>query len=184
LDNKGELLFIHYWANKDGIPCTLKSKNLVYCCIFYNKDYFKLLDLLLKSLRIYSFEGDFDFLVITQKEFEPLVKELGRKLGINLKTFCLDFTTIFQAACARLFIFDYPELPGYEKLLYIDTDILIKAPLDPVFDLLTGAKDVLYAIESGTIDSLNFGSQFFKFNKIDKSLTGMNSGTLLFFDCR
>jgi lipopolysaccharide biosynthesis glycosyltransferase len=177
--------FRHFWRNKEEIPRTpeiQKSRNLVYCCVFYNKDYFRLLDLLLKSLRMYSFEGDFDFLVITQKEFEPLVKEIGRTLDLDLKTFCLDFSTIFQAACARLFIFDYPELDGYEKLLYLDTDILIKASLDPVFQILDGSKDILYGIESGTIESLNFGGQFFNFNQIDKSLTGINSGTLLFFN--
>jgi len=180
-----ELSFRHFWKNKEEIPRGPgyhKSKNLIYCCVFYNKDYFKLLDLLLKSLRMYSSEDDFDFLVITQKEFEPLVKEIGRTLDLDLKTFCQDFSTIFQAACARLFIFDYPELDGYEKLLYIDTDILIKAPLHPIFQILDGAKDLLYGIESGTIESLNFGAQFFNFNQIDKSLTGINSGTLLFFN--
>jgi hypothetical protein len=177
-----ELLFRHYWRNKEEIPRYHSSRNLVYCCVFYNKDYFKLLNLLLKSLRMYSFEGSFDFLVITQKEFEPLVKGMGRELGIDLKIFFLDCTTIFQAACARLFIFDYPQVQGYEKLLYIDTDILIKAPLDPIFDLLDGGKDVLYGIESGTIESLNFGAQFFNFNLVDKSLTGLNSGTLLFLN--
>jgi lipopolysaccharide biosynthesis glycosyltransferase len=180
-----ELFFRHFWRNKEEIPRGPgyhKSKSLVYCCVFYNKDYFKLLDLLLKSLKMYSPSENFDFLVLTQKEFEPLVKGIGRNLGIDLKTFCLDFSTIFQAACARLFIFDYPELPGYEKLLYIDTDILIKAPLDPVFQILDGARDLLYGIESGTIESPNFGAQFFNFNQIDKSLTGLNSGTLLFLN--
>jgi lipopolysaccharide biosynthesis glycosyltransferase len=180
-----KLSFRHFWRNKEEIPRNpeiQKSKNLAYCCVFYNKDYFRLLELLLKSLKFYSSEGDFDFLVITQKEFEPLVKEIGRTLDLDLKIFCLDFSTIFQAACARLFIFDYPELPGYEKLLYIDTDILIKTSLDPVFQILDGAKDLLYGIESGTIESLNFGAQFFNFNQIDKSLIGINSGTLLFFN--
>ena len=180
-----ELSFRHFWRNKEEIPRNpelKKSRNLVYCCVFYNKDYFRLLDLLLKSLKMYSSEGDFDFLVITQKQFEPLVKEIGRTLDLDLKTFCLEFSTIFQAACARVFIFDYPEIQAYEKLLYIDTDILIKAPLDPVFQILDGAKDVLYGIESGTIESLNFGAQFFNFSQIDKSLTGINSGTLLFLN--
>jgi lipopolysaccharide biosynthesis glycosyltransferase len=180
-----ELSFRHFWENKENIPRGPeyhKSRNLVYCCVFYNKDYFRLLDLLLKSLRIYSSEGDFDFLVITQKQFEPLVKKIGRNLGLDLKIFCLDFSTIFQAACARLFIFDYPEIQDYQKLLYIDTDILIKGSLDSVFQILDGAKDLLYGIESGTIGSLNFGAQFFNFNQIDKSLTGINSGTLLFLN--
>jgi lipopolysaccharide biosynthesis glycosyltransferase len=180
-----ELFFRHFWRNKEEIPRDPeyhKPKNLVYCCVFYNKDYLKLLGLLLKSLKMYSPSENFDFLVITQKQFEPQVKEFGRNLGIDLRTFCMDCSTIFQAACARLFIFDYPEVSGYEKLLYIDTDILIKGPLDPIFDLLNGAKDVLYGIESGTIESPNFGAQFFNFNQIEKSLTGLNSGTLLFLN--
>jgi len=180
-----KLSFRHFWRNKDEIPLSPeyhKSKNLIYCCVFYNKDYFKLLDLLLKSLRMYSPQDNFDFLVITQKDLEPSAKELGRSLGIDLKTFCLECSTIFQAACSRLFIFDYPQVQEYEKLLYLDTDILIKAPLEPIFDLLNGAKDLLYGIESGTVESLNFGAQFFNFNQIDKSLTGINSGTLLFFN--
>lgn len=180
LNDKEEIIFIHYWANKEGIPCTLKAKNLVYCCVFYNKDYFKLLDLLLKSMRMYSSLDSFDFLVITQKELEPSVKSLGNTLGLDLKVFCLEFTTIFQAACARLFIFDYPEIQGYEKLLYIDTDILIKGDLKPVLEL--PIKNLLYGIESGTIESLNFGAQFFNFTQVDKSLTGLNSGTLLFLN--
>jgi hypothetical protein len=184
VDSENNIVFRHFWRDKENIPNHLpkKSKNLLYCCVFYNKDYFKLLDLLLKSLQMYSPSENFDFLVLTQKEFEPLVKEFGRKLGIDLKIFCLDFSTIFQAACARLFIFDYPEIHKYQKLLYIDTDILIKGSLDPVFQILNGAKDVLYAIESGTIESLNFGAQFFNFNQIDKRLTGLNSGTLLFLN--
>jgi hypothetical protein len=179
----GELLFRHFWRNKESFPIsqTQIPKELIYCCVFYNKDYVKLLELLLKSLKIFSSQNfTFDFLVITQKNFEPMVQDLGRNLGIVLKTFCLDFSTIFQAACARLFIFDYPEISRYQKLLYLDTDIIIKAPLNPIFEL--PIDDLLYGIESGTIESLNFGGQFFNFGEVDKTLTGLNSGTLLFLN--
>lgn len=179
----GELLFRHFWRNKESFPIsqTQRPKNLIYCCVFYNKDYVRLLELLLKSLKIFSPQNfTFDFLVITQKNFEPMVQDLGRNLGIVLKTFSLDFSTIFQAACARLFIFDYPEVLEYQKLLYLDTDILIKAPLNPIFEL--PIDDLLYGIESGTIESLNFGAQFFNFGEVDKTLTGLNSGTLLFLN--
>lgn len=179
----GELLFRHFWRNKESFPIsqTQRPKNLIYCCVFYNKDYVRLLEILLKSLKIFSPQNfTFDFLVITQKNFEPMVQDLGRNLGIVLKTFCLDFSTIFQAACARLFIFDYPEISRYQKLLYLDTDILIKAPLNPIFEL--PIDDLLYGIESGTIESLNFGAQFFNFGEVNKTLTGLNSGTLLFLN--
>jgi lipopolysaccharide biosynthesis glycosyltransferase len=181
LNDEGVTIFKHYWLNKEGIPCTLKSRDLIYCCVFYNKDYFKLLDLLLKSMKMYS-SLEFDFLVMTSPEFEPEVKRIAQDLNLEkiLKIFCLDFRTIFQAACARLFIFDYPEIAKYEKLLYLDTDILIKGDLAPLLSL--PIEDLLHGISSGNIWSQNFGGQFFDFGTIDQNLAGINSGTLLFLN--
>jgi len=157
----------------------MQGKNLIYSCVFYNQDYFRLLDLLLKSMKLYS-SCSFDFLVMTSPEFEEDVKKMGLTLNLELKVFSLDFKTIFQAACARLFIFDYPEISEYEKLLYLDTDIIIKGDLAPVFEL--PIEDLLHGIESGHIWSKSFGSQFFDFGKIDQGLAGINSGTLLFLN--
>jgi len=180
VNDEGETIFKHYWLNKEGIPNTLKSKNLVYCCVFYNKDYFKLLELLLKSMKMFSTVDSFDFLILTAPDFEPMVKQIARTLDLDLRIFCIDLQTIFQAACARLSIFDYPEISEYEKLLYLDTDILIKADLAPIFQL--PIDDLLYGIESGNIGSANFGGQFFDFKKFDENLAGINSGTLLFLN--
>jgi hypothetical protein len=66
----------------------------------------------------------------------------------------------------------------YDKILYIDTDIIIKKDLAKIFDL--PLDDKLYGIESGTINSPSFGNQFFNFDNIDRSIKGINSGTLLF----
>lgn len=180
INDAGETIFKHYWLNKEGIPNTIKSPNLVYCCVFYNRDYFKLLDLLLKSMKMYSSQETFDFLVMTSPGFESEVRQLSMTLELELKVFCIDLQTIFQAACARLSIFDYPEISGYEKILYLDSDILIRADLSPIFKL--PIEDLLYGIESGNIGSLSFGGQFFDFGKIDQNLAGINSGTLLFFN--
>jgi len=154
------------------------AKHLVYCCVFYNKDYFKLLGILLKSMIVFSRYDTFDFLIMTQEEFLPYVNELENELHIKLKTFCIPCTSIFQAACARLSIFDYPLIEEYSKILYLDTDIIIKQDITPVLEL--DIDDKLYAIQSGTINSPSFGVYFFDFNTIDKNTTGINSGTLLF----
>jgi len=156
-------------------------KRLVYCCVFYNKDYFKLLGLLLKSMIVFSRRDTFDFLVMTQESFLPYIKELENELNIKLSTFCIPCATIFQAACARLAIFNYPMIHEYTKILYLDTDIIIKQDITPILDL--EIEEVLYAIESGTIESPSFGSYFFDFSTIDKSVSGLNSGTLLFKNC-
>jgi hypothetical protein len=157
------------------------KKYLVYCCVFYNENYFKLLNLLLMSLKFYSMRDEgygFDFLIITNPEFESKVKELSSKFDITLHVQCCKFTTIFQAACARLHIFEYEHIDLYDKILYLDTDIIIKGDLMAFFNY--NLDDVLYALECGTIKSLNFGYQFFDFYTIKWSTTGINSGTLLF----
>ena len=87
-----------------------KMSNLVYFCVFYNKDYFKLLDLLLLSLKLYSPTMSFDLLVITSPDFEKSVQELSKKFNIKIDTMTLNLTTIFQAACARLNIFSYANI--------------------------------------------------------------------------
>jgi len=157
------------------------NRNLLYCSVFYNKDYFKLLDLLLKSMIMFSNYDTFDILIMTQTDFLPFVRDLENNLNIKLLTFCIPCTTIFEAACARLSIFDYPNIYQYEKLLYLDTDIIIKQDISPIFDL--DIDELLYAIESGTIQSPSFGVQFFDFTSINPTITGINSGTLLFRHC-
>ena len=154
------------------------TKNLLYFCVFYNSNYFKLLNLLLTSLKFYSNLDTFDILILTNESMREEVNELANKLKINIKIQTFDFTTIFQAACARLFIFDYPQIDNYEKILYIDTDIIIKKDLFLLFNL--PIEDLLYGIEQGAANSLNFGKQFFDLNKINPNTTGINSGTLLF----
>lgn len=156
----------------------MSNKYLVYCCVFYNKDYFRLLNLLLVSMQYFSKKDEFDFLIITGPNFKGAVDDIGKTFSMNIRIQTFDFTTIFQAACARLFIFEYPEISQYEKILYLDTDIILKADITPIFKL--EIEDLLYGIESGRLYSASFGSQFFDHSKIDVSKPGINSGTLLF----
>ena len=155
---------------------TFPKRNLVYFSVFYNSDYFRLAELLMKSLRLFSSTDVFDILILTQPEFRAKAEELGKI--VPLKIYCLPLTTIFQAACASLRIFDYVGIDQYEKILYLDTDIIIKKDLTPLFQ--TALEDKLYGLESGTIESSSFGSQFFDFDTIDPGTAGVNSGTLLF----
>jgi hypothetical protein len=152
-----------------------EKRNLTYMCVFYNKDYIKLLTLLFSSIRFYSNIENSDFLVLTSKDFEPLIQDLAKQVEIPIRTMTLEIITIFQAASARLFIFEYEHIQSYSKILYLDTDILVKGDLSTLFQLpLT---DKVYALESGSTDSINFGVQFFT---PPVKTAGFNSGTLLF----
>ena len=153
----------------------ISGKYLAYACVFYNKDYTELLRLLIASTKFYSSLQGITCLVFTNKEMEPLIQELVKSYQFPIVTKTFDYTTLFQAACARLSIFDYEDISSYEKILYLDTDILVKGDLKTLFEL--PLEDKLYGLESGFTDSVNFGAQFF--NPPIKT-SGINSGTLLF----
>ena len=160
-------------------PIVSTKQNLVYFSVFYNSDYFRLANLLLNSICLFSSTDTFDVLILTQPEFREKAEELSKI--VPLKIYCLPLTTIFQAACARLHIFNYAGIDQYEKILYLDTDIIIKKDLAPLFEL--PLEDKLYALESGTINLCSFGSQFFDLAVFDGETAGINSGTLLFNNC-
>jgi len=154
-----------------------RKSHLLYFCIFYNRDYCRLARLLLTSMRLYSPMKAFDVVVMTTEEFRKDLELIAKELRMNISVYTLPLKTVFEAACARLRIFDWEHIGAYKNILYLDTDILVKGDLGPLFDLVT--EDKLYAIESGTIASKSFGVQFFE-DTVDYSTKGFNSGTLLF----
>jgi len=130
-------------------------------------------------MKFYSSEA-FHILVLTSPEFEESVHQMSKTLDLKINIMCLNIGTIFDAACARLRIFDYPRITEYKNLLYLDTDIIIKGDLAPLFQV--ELEERLYGIEQGSIDAPNFGKMFFN-AQTDFRITGLNSGTLLFKNC-
>jgi lipopolysaccharide biosynthesis glycosyltransferase len=155
-----------------------QSRFLVYLGIFYNKDYLELLKELIISVKLFSFLYQIDFLILTTEDFTPEINQLSMLTGIPLKTFIIDPSNLAGAAFARLNIFEFPEISNYEKVLYLDTDIIIQGDLQKVFEL--DIEDKLYAMSEGTIEHEIHGGQWFDFEKIDKHTIGLNSGILLF----
>lgn len=155
-----------------------QNKHLVYFCVFYNTQYIDLLNILMKTIKMYSKYDTIDFLVMTSPDFGPLIDELSYKLQIPLHKKYFNFTTIQEAACARLYIHEYENIHSYEKILYLDTDIIIQNDLTTLF--LSELEDKIYAVPEETISNESFGSLFFDFNTIDKNTHGLNSGILLF----
>jgi glycosyltransferase involved in cell wall biosynthesis len=167
----------HPFAKEACVFRRERKPNILYFCVFYNRDYCRLARLLLTSMRLYSSTSTFDILIMTTEEFRKDLELVARELRIQILIYTLPLKTVFEAACARLRVFDWEEIGAYKTALYLDTDILVKGDLEPLFDLVT--EDKLYAIESGTIASKSFGVQFFE-DTVDYSTTGFNSGTLLF----
>jgi lipopolysaccharide biosynthesis glycosyltransferase len=94
------------------------------------------------------------------------------------------YNTIDKACKARLDLFNLPTINNYAKILYLDTDIIIKDDINKVFNVCKD--DILYVLEEGTIDSVHdyWGKHLFGNtinNYMDK--TAFTSGILLFNNC-
>jgi hypothetical protein len=156
----------------------LQNKNLVYLGVFFNKKYLQLLKILLISVKLFSALESIDFLIMTSEDFATDIQDLSDDVGIPLKLMFIDTSRLKGAAFARLYIFEYEHLMSYEKILYLDTDIIIQGNLANVFS--EPIEDKLHGMSEGTIDHEIHGGMWFDFSTIDKNTVALNSGILLF----
>ena len=96
------------------------------------------------------------------------------------------YNDIDKSCKARLDLFNLPSITKYDKILYLDTDILVKDDINKVFNVCE--EDILYVLEEGIVDIDNdcdywgkslFGDEINNYN--DKS--AFTSGILLFNNC-
>lgn len=163
--------------------------NCIFICIFNNPNYVNMLYLLLDSIYTYGSlkDGCTEIVVYTSTRFmnmilkSPFYKEFVR-FEINDK-----YTNVDKACKARLDLFDLPIIQKYSKILYLDTDIIVKGDLNVVFDLCT--QDILYVLEEGFIlsDTDFWGKSLFltagDLHVYDKNTSAFTSGILLFNNC-
>jgi len=156
------------------------KKNLVYLGVFLNKEYIELLKVLLISVKLFSLTSleSIDFLIITSEDFAVDIKKLSEDIGLPLNLMFLVPSRLKGAAFARLYIFEYEHIMAYEKILYLDTDIVIQGDLMNIFR--ENIEDRIYAMKEGTIEHEIHGGQWFDFSTIDKDTVGLNSGILFF----
>ena len=161
--------------------------NCIFCCVFNQEKYVDMFLLLLESIFIY---GDLDnktlILVYTSTTFMNMIKQSKLFNNDKIKFEINDtYDTIDKACKSRLNIFNLPSITTYNKILYLDTDILIKSSINKVFNVCV--EDILYVLEEGNITSGNdwyggitlFGNEINNYN--DKS--AFTSGILLFNNC-
>jgi lipopolysaccharide biosynthesis glycosyltransferase len=111
------------------------KKNLIYLCIFGKPEYVKLFNLFTVSL-VLSKSKNFSLLVITskslEKQIEPILNVLKATLDIHVML-TEEKNSIFSACLARYEIFEFQKIDEFDKILYLDTDILVAKGLDDLF---------------------------------------------------
>ena len=159
----------------------------IFLCIFNQNEYVDMLFMLLESIFIYGqLDDTIDILVYTSTQFMNRIKQshlFNDKIKFELND---TYNSIDSACKARLDLFSLGSISNYNKVLYLDTDIIIKGDLKQIFDACI--LDVLYALEEGEIDSETdydywgkslFGDEVYNYS--DK--TAFSSGILLFNNC-
>lgn len=159
--------------------------NCIFVCVFNKEKYVNMFFLLLESIFIYgNLDDNTNILVYTSTQFMNKIK-LSHLFCDKIKFEINDtYNNIDKSCKARLDLFNLRSITKYNKILYLDTDILIKDNINKVFNVCE--EDILYALEEGTINSkLDFwGTTLFKDevnNYEDK--TAFTSGILLFKNC-
>jgi len=142
--------------------------------------------LLLESIFIYgNLNENTKILVYTSTPFMNIIQQSHLFDDEKIKFEINDtYDNIDKACKSRLDLFTFSSITNYNKILYLDTDILVKDDLNKVFDVCT--EDILYVLEEGEIysDSDFWGKTLFGNeinNYADKS--AFTSGILLFNNC-
>ena len=160
--------------------------NIIFCCVFNQEKYVDMFLLLLESIFMYgNLDDNTNILVYTSTPFMNKIKQShifnNEKIIFEIND---SYNDIDKACKARLDLFKLPSITNYNKILYLDTDILIKGSIHKVFDVCK--EDVLYTLEEGEIDSNTdyWGKSLFG-DEINhyKDKSAFTSGILLFNHC-
>jgi predicted O-methyltransferase YrrM len=160
--------------------------NCIFCCVFNEEKYVDMFYLLLESIFIYgNLDDNTNILIYTSTLFMNIIKK-SHLFNDNKMKFEINdtYNDIDKSCKARLDLFNLSSVCNYNKILYLDTDILIKDDIKKVFDVCK--EDILYTLEEGRIDIDNpywgktlFGNEIHDYS--DK--TAFTSGILLFNNC-
>lgn len=160
--------------------------NCIFVCVFHQEKYVEMFYLFLESLFIYGNIGNnTQILVYTSTEFMNKIKQSHLYVEDIIKFEINDTYNNLDKSCkSRLDLFNLSTVNNYEKILYLDTDILVKDDIQKVFEVCK--EDKLYVVEEGDIgNQLDYwGKSLFGDevnNYTDK--TAFSSGVLLFNHC-
>jgi len=162
--------------------------NCIFICVFNQEKYIEMFLLLLESIIIYSnLDNNTNILVYTSTQFMNIIKKSYLYNDKIIKFEINDtYDNIDKACKARLDLFNLSSVKNYNKILYLDTDILVKDDINKVFNVCK--KDILYVLEEGSIihkDSRDFYGTVLFGNEVNKydDKSAFTSGILLFNNC-
>ena len=147
------------------------TRNLIYSCVFFNEKYIYLIKLLIISYKFFGNISNTDYLIICNPQFKNKIQSIYNNLNLNGKIWCLDLKNKFESCWFRLRIFNYPNINLYNKILYLDSDIIISGSLNKIFNFQM--KEIIYTYDDeddnhGGKNISNWGHGEIIFKKFNK----------------
>jgi predicted O-methyltransferase YrrM len=160
--------------------------NCIFVSIFNHSKYVDMFFLLLESIFTYScINKNTNILVYTSTIFMNMIKQSHLFNKEQIKFEINDtYNSIDKACNAKLDLFNLVSVKNYNKILYLDTDTLVKDDINKVFNVCK--EDVLYVFEESHIGHTSdfWGKTLFdqEINNY-KDKTAFTCGLLLFNNC-
>ena len=121
-----------------------KKKNLVYFVVGGKPGYVALLELCLKSLWKHTSRASLDVLVMCESSYKEYLTPLQEEIDhIHITP---PNVSHIHVSMRKLDIFGWPGIDAYEKVLFLDCDIVLAGSLLPVFDAMANSEHVVYVV--------------------------------------
>lgn len=162
------------------------TKNLLYFTLFNDPKYVSVIELCLKVIHNYTPNKNFDVLIFTDDPTKTLISKLDIVSNFNIEYVVLDLVTDPVVASAqKLRISEYSKINDYNKILFLDVDVLCLGDLNSLFNenISDNVLDVV-KVAGGSPVSSNHSLKYFTVEELqyilDNKVRPFNAGHFMF----
>ena len=157
-------------------------KNLVYYTVGYSPSYVDITELSIRTLRTFGWSGDVMILCD-----QSLVEQCRQRISNVIIHSGSDSKTPHEASMRKLTIFDVPDIDTYDRVLFLDSDIIVHVDVSTLFPLVANPNLLYVSTESTNQDChrhLYFSLENYTVGQLqhykDNSVHVFNAGTFAF----
>lgn len=118
-------------------------KDLVYYTIGYSPSYVDITELSIRTLRMFGWSGD--IMILCDESLRELCTQ--RIANVEIVTFP-DSKTPQEASMRKVTIFDVPGIEMYDRVLFLDSDIVVHVDVSTLFARVTNPELLYVSTES------------------------------------
>lgn len=130
----------------------MKSKYLLYTILTFKKEYYlPLFKIMIKSIVAFS-ATDFDLCIITNKSYLPELMAFPEMTAFPQVHYHIvpEDNDLFPALMRKCDIANFKDFLKYDKIMFLDCDIIIQGDLVSLFKKVRALPNKIYAPESGS----------------------------------